>query len=270
MMSGWKFSESPLVDGDKVICTPGGKEAAMAALDKRTGDVVWRCVMPVIGNRGGDGAGYSSAIAAEICGVRQYVQLLGRGAIGVEAATGRFLWGYNDIANNIANIPTPIARGDYVFVTTAYNTGAALLKITRDGERFQAQEVYFINPKDFQNHHGGVVLVGDCLYGGSGPSRGDPTCIELSTGKIAWKQRAPSQGSAGILYADRRLIFRYDRGEVFLIEASPKAFQIKGRFTPPRDEGPAWPHPVVHQGKLYLRHSNSLLCYDLRLVDASR
>ena len=263
-MSVWKFSESPLVDEDRLICTPGGPEATMVALNKHNGKVIWKCAIPDLGEKGTDGAGYSSAVVAEICGVRQYVQMVGRGVIGVEAATGRFLWGYNRIANNVANITSPAVRGNYVFATTAYNTGSVLLKISRNGEAFQADEVYFINSKDFQNHHGGIVLLGDYVYGGHGPNRGDPACIELPTGKVVWKQRAPARGSAAVLYADGHLIYRYDRGEVLLIEASPKGLKIKGRFEAPVDEGPAWPHPVIHQGKLYLRHGNLLLCYDVR------
>lgn len=260
----WKFSESPLVDGDRLICTPGGPEAMMVALNKRTGDVLWKCAMPAFGDKGADGCGYSSAVVAEICGVRQYVQLVGRGVIGVEAATGRFLWGYNAVANTVANITSPIVRGDYVFATTAYNTGSALLRISRDGDAFRAEEVYFIKSRDFQNHHGGVVLLGDYIYGGHGPNRGDPACVDLRTGEVVWKERAPARGSAGVLYADGHLVYRYDRGAVLLIEATPEAMKIKGRFEAPEADGPAWPHPVIHDGKLYLRHDNSLFAYEIR------
>ena len=264
MMSMWKYSESPLVDGERLIVTPGGKEAALVALDKRSGQLLWKCAVPELGEKGRDGAGYASAVVAEIAGVRQYVQLLGRGVVGVEAATGRFLWGYNRIANPTANIPNPVVRGEHVFVTTAYNTGSALLRIVRDGAAFKAEEVYFLGPRELENHHGGVVLVGDYLYGGSGTNRGEPVCIELPTGRIAWRARPPAPGSAAVLYADGRVLFRYDRGAVVLAEATPEAFRIRGQFTPPTGKGPAWPHPVIHEGKLYLRHDNLLLCYDLR------
>jgi outer membrane protein assembly factor BamB len=264
MMSGWKFCESPLIDGNRLICTPGADDAALIALDKHTGKLIWKSTMPDMGKKGSNGAGYSSAIAAEIAGVRQYIQILGRGVIGVEAATGRFLWGYNKIANNIANITSPIVRGNYVFISTAYNTGSALLQIKRNGKNFRAEEMYFVSPRDFQNHHGGVVLVDDYIYGGHGPNKGDPACVELATGKVAWKVRSPSRGSAGVLYADGHLIFRYDRGDVLLVEATPKEFRVKGRFLPPTGKGPAWPHPVIHQGRLFLRHGDLLLCYDLR------
>jgi outer membrane protein assembly factor BamB len=264
MMSGWKYSESPLVDGDRVICSPGAPDAALVALDKQTGETVWKCAIPDLGPKGLDGAGYASAVTAEIEGVRQVVQLLGRGLVGVDAATGRFLWGYNDIANTTANIPSPTVHGDYVLTTTGYNVGCALLKIVRDGDAFRAEEVYFLAGKDFQNHHGGVVLVNGHVYGGHGSNRGDPTCVELGTGRVVWKSRAPAPGSAGVVYADGHLVFRYDRGEVVLIEASPDECRIRGRFQAPTGAGPAWAHPVIHGGKLYLRHGDLLLCYDLR------
>jgi len=264
MMSVWKYSESPLIDGDKLVCTPGGKEAAIVALNKKTGDLIWKCAIPDIGNRGKDGAGYSSMVAADIEGLRQYIQILGRGAVGVDAETGKYLWGYNRVANGVANIPTPIVRGNLVFVTTSYKTGCALLKLTRQGDGMDVEEVYFLSPREFENHHGGVVLVGDHLYGGDGQNNGRPVCLELLSGRIAWKQeRAPDGGSAAVLYADGHLIFRYDKGTVVLIEATPDEFKVKAQFKPPKGGGPAWPHPVIHDGKLYLRHDNLLMCYQI-------
>jgi len=263
MMSMWRFSESPLVDGEKLVCTPGGADATFVALEKTTGKLIWKCGLPDIGSRGKDGAGYSSMIVAEIDGVRQYIQILGRGAVGIAADTGKFLWGYNRIANGIANIPTPIVRGNHVFVTTSYKTGCALLKLTRNGEAFDVEEVYFHGPDQFENHHGGVVLIGDYLYGGDGQNKGGPVCMNFMTGEIAWKPSAPAGGSAAVLYADGHLIFRYDKGPVFLIEATPEEFRVKGSFTPVQGDGPAWPHPVIHDGKLYLRHQDILACYDL-------
>jgi hypothetical protein len=170
------------------------------------------------------------------------------------------------VANDVANITAPVVRGDYVFATSAYNTGSALLKIRRDGETFHADEVYFMPYTDFQNHHGGVVLVGDYLYGGHGPNRGEPACVELATGEVVWKERPPARGSAAVLYADGHLILRYDRGDVVLMEATPDGQRIKGQFKAPEDDGPAWAHPVIHQGKLYLRHANVLACYDVRAL----
>ena len=264
VMSRWKFSESPLIDGAKVICTPGGPEATLVALEKLTGEVLWKCAVPALGEKGNDGAGYASAVVAEIDGVRQYVQLIGRGLVGIEAETGRFLWGYNWIANGVANIPTPVVRGPYIFTTTNYTTGSALLKIVKVEDTFHVQELYTLDAKQFENHHGGIVGVGNYVYGGHGNSRGEPVCVDVTTGKIAWRGEAPERGSASILYADGHVLFRYDRGLVALVEATPEAFRVKGTFQPPTGEGPAWARPVIADGKLYLRHGDLLACYDVR------
>ncbi|MHB8898231.1 MAG: PQQ-binding-like beta-propeller repeat protein [Thermoguttaceae bacterium] len=265
MMSVWKFSESPLVDGDKLLCTPGSRDAAMVALDKQTGKLIWKCAMPDIGSSGKDGAGYTTIVPADIHGVRQYITIVGRGAIAVEAQTGRFLWGYNRIANRVANIPSAVVRDNLVFVTTSYKTGSALLRITAQGGQFKADEVYFLGPDKFENHHGGVVLVGNHLYGGDGQNNGTPVCLEFETGKICWKPEAPGKGSAAVLYADGNLVFRYEKdGLVALIEANPDAYRLKGTFKTPFGKGPAWAHPVIHDGKLYLRDKDYLMCYDHR------
>jgi outer membrane protein assembly factor BamB len=202
-------------------------------------------------------------VAAEIHGVRQYIQMTGRGIVSVDAATGKFLWGYNRIANKIANIPSARVQGNYVFATTGYNTGCALIKVNKEGEVFSAEEVYFLNASDFENHHGGVILAGDHIYGGSGTSKGAPVCIELATGKIAWKAKAPQRGSACVLYADGNVIFRYDRGRVLLVDATPESFKVKSSFDPPVGKGPAWSYPVILNKKLYLRHGDILLCYNV-------
>lgn len=264
MMSGWRYSESPLIDGDRLICTPGGKEATMVALDKATGETIWKCAMPDIGDRGKDGAGYSTIVISNACGIKQYVQILGRGAIGVEAEDGKFLWGYNRVANGVANITSPVIVGDFAFVTTSYKTGSALLKLVGDGDGIKAEEVFWNGPDVFENHHGGVVRLGAYIYGGDGQNNGTPVCLDLRTGKPAWKEKAPAGGSAAVIAADGNLIFRYDKSDVYLIEATPEEFRIKGKLNPPTDRGPAWAHPALRDGLLYLRHGNIISCYDLR------
>src|SRR5206468_482317 len=143
------------------------------------GEVIWKSALPDIGKKGKNGAGYSSVVVSEAAGVRQYVQLLGHGVVGVAAQDGKFLWGYNKIANDVANIPTPLVRGDYIFCATGYGAGGALLKLSRDGQGVKADEVYFLPAKEFQNHHGGMVLVGDYVYAGHGHNNGFPICLEL-------------------------------------------------------------------------------------------
>mgnify|MGYP000094314219 FL=1 len=263
MMSGWKYSESPLVDGDRLLCTPGGDQAAIVALNKKTGEPIWKCASP----RPVGGAGYASIVVTEGAGVRQYITLFGRGALSAKADDGKCLWHYPRIGNGTANIPTPVVDGDYVFVSTAYGTGAALLKLSPADGGVKAEEVYFLDANTFQNHHGGFVKVGDYIYGGSGHNAGKPTCLEMKTGKIVWQEAQPGGGSGAVLYADGNLIIRYQGKEVCLIGATPEGYKLKGKFTPPGQPGmggPAWAHPVISDGKLYLRHANYVFCYDVK------
>lgn len=280
MHSGWGYSESPLVDGDRLICTPGGKDAILAALDKKTGETIWTAAMPdrkEVGDRGGDGAAYSSIVVSNAAGVKQYVQLVGRGLIGVRARDGKVLWTYNRVANGTANIPTPIVHGDYVFCSSGYGTGAALLKLERDGDAkggdgpdagVKATEQYFLPANKMQNHHGGMILLGDYIYCGKGHNEGFPLCIEWKTGKTVWEPgRGPGGGSAAVAYADGNLYFRYESGVMALIEATPKQYHLKSQFKIAIKHGPSWPHPVINAGKLYLRDEDELICYDIEARD---
>ncbi|QDU40557.1 outer membrane biogenesis protein BamB [Maioricimonas rarisocia] len=265
MMSGWGFSESPLVDGNWVLCTPGGPDAMIVALNKMTGDEVWASAVPQIGENGKDGAAYSSIVISEGAGVKQYVQLVGRGVIGVRAEDGKFLWGYNRVANGTANIPTPIIEGDYVFASTGYGTGSCLLKLSRDGNGVKAEEQYFLGSKTFQNHHGGMILVGDHVYAGHQHNKGFPICVEMKSGDVTWfeQSREFNHGSAAITYVDGHIIFRYQDGFIALIEATPEGFKLDGMFKPVYQEGKSWSHPVVVDGKMYLREQDRLMCYDV-------
>ena len=270
MMSGRGCGESPLIDGDHLICTPGNAEAALVALHKLTGEVIWKAKVPDLGPAGKEGAGFSSVVVTEAAGVRQYVQLIGRGLVGIAASDGRFLWGYNPIANDFANIPTPIVHREFVFAANGYTAGSVLLKLVPDlgsnGERpgVKTEVVYALSGSQFQNHHGGILRVGDFIYAGHGNNNGLPTCLELETGRIVWKRRGPGVGSAAIVYADGQLIFRYQNGVVALIEASEKGYQLNGTFEIPGAGGDSWSHPVVANGLLYLREQDVLRAYELR------
>jgi outer membrane protein assembly factor BamB len=262
----WKFSETPLVDGDKVICTPGGHKAVMVALNKNTGDVLWSCSMPDIGPNGKEEAGYSSIVISHGAGLKQYVQLTNEGLIGV-STDGKFLWGYNKIANRVANIPTPVVDGDYIFCSTGYNTGAALLKLVPAENGVGVEEVYFVDAKSFQNTHGGFVKVGDYIYGGINHNKGEPTCLDIRTGKVMWHARQPGGGSAAVIYADGNLIFRYEDDVVALIEANPQKYKLKSTFKMPKRDGmtnAGWAHPIISGGRLYLRHADVLMVYDVK------
>jgi outer membrane protein assembly factor BamB len=267
MMSDWKFAESPLIDGDKLLFTPGSFGALIVAVDKHTGKDLWRAGGARLGRQGSNGAGYSSIVVSSGAGVRQYVQLIGRGLIGVRADDGKLLWSYNKVANDVANVATPVVRGDYVFASTGYQTGAALLKLVKTADGVDAQEVYFLDAKTFQNHHGGFVLVGDFIYSGHGHNNGFPICIEFLTGKVRWGgdiRPEGATGSAAVAYADGRLYFRYQNGVMKLFDASPEGFKETGSFKIPGVRAPSWSHPVIYQGKLYLREQDTLFCYDIR------
>lgn len=261
----WHYCDSVLIDGDRLICTPGSAEATVVAINKKTGAELWRSAIP---NGGGSGFGYASPVISEAGGVRQYVQLLGAGTgiVGIRATDGKLLWQYAKVANGTASIPTPIVMGDLVFCSSGYGTGSALLKLQRDGDGVKAEEQYFLKANVLENHHGGMVRVGDFVYCGHKHNEGFPICVEIKSGKPAWggNMRGPGSGSAAVVYADGRLYFRYQNGLMALIDASTEGYSLKGTFTIPETGGPSWSHPVVAGGKLYLREQNNLFVYDVK------
>jgi outer membrane protein assembly factor BamB len=315
----WRYTESPLIDGDKVICTPGGQDAMMIALDKLTGKTIWKSQMPTStpsgpgnvagapgapgrdpggaantgrgsgnsgrapgrpggfgggrGGRGGFGAGggaaYASAIAIDFQGQREYVQLTARALIGVAASDGKFLWRYDRPANGMGiNCSTPVYGDGMVFAASAYGAGGGLVKLSKEANgAVKADEVY--STAKMQNHHGGMILLDGCLYGANGGNEGGYlVCLDFQTGKVLWderdngKRRAP-KGS--ILLADGRFYYRTEKGAMLLIEPNPKQYVEHGRFEQPdRSSSPAWTHPVIANGKLYVRDQDLLLCYDVK------
>ena len=267
MMSNWMFAESPLVDGDRVVVTPGGPKAAMVALDKLTGKDIWRATFGSIGRNGLDGAGYSSIVISNGGGVKQYVQLMGRGLVSIRAADGWFMWGNNNVANGIANIATPVVNGDYVFASTGYQTGAVLLQLSNDGKgRVNATEKYFLDAGTLQNHHGGFVLIDGVVYGGNGHNNGFPFALDLMSGKMRWaRERGAGTGSAAVTAADGHLYFRYQDGTMALIPVNPKKYELKSSFRiPTNGTPPSWSHPVVTGGRLYLREQETLYAHNIK------
>lgn len=267
MMSQWGFSESPLVDGNRLVCTPGGRNAMIVALDKKTGKTIWKTPMQDGGSKGQDGAGYSSIVISNAGGVKQYVTLVGRGVIGVEANTGRPLWQYEKVANGTANVPTPIVDGNFVFCSSGYGDGgSALLELQKRGNRFGVREVYYYRANEVQNHHGGMVLIDGHIYMGHGHNKGLPMCLEMRTGKVKWGGdfRGEGDGSAAIVAADGQIYFRYEDGKMALVEANPAKYKLNGKFTLPIRNGKSWPHPVISDGKLYIRCQNQLACFDVK------
>ena len=253
----WGYAESPLVDGDQVVFTPGGPKGAIVALNKKTGELIWQSAAFK------DAAHYSSLVIAEIAGIRQYVQLTDAHVVGIAPKDGKLLWRAMR-RGATAVIPTPICFDDQVYVTSGYGIGCNLFKVTKssDGE-LTAEQVYA--NKVMANHHGGVIKLGDYVYGHS-DGKGW-TCQELKTGNAAWQEKGPAPGKGSIAYADGHFYLRAEdgKGTVALIEATPDGYKEHGRFNQPeRSDKNSWAHPVIAGGKLYLRDQDLLLCYDIK------
>ncbi len=247
----WLISESPLIDGARLIVMPGGNEAGIVALDKMTGKTIWTC------KDLNEDAGYSSCLAVDVGGVRTIIGFTSRAGVGVRASDGKLMWRYSQVSNRTANCSTPIFHDNKVFYTSAYDTGCALLSLRAQSGEVRAEEVYF--NREMMNHHGGVVLVNGYLYGFSNSIL---TCMEFATGKVMWKDR--SVGKGALTYADGMLYLLSENQVVGLAEASPQGYAEKGRFRITDQGYPSWAHPVVCGGKLYIRNQGMLTCYNVK------
>ena len=179
------------------------------------------------------------------------------GSVGLRANNGVLLWKYDKVSNRTANIATPIFHDGFVFVSSAYGTGCALLKLTAEGGTVKASEVYF--SKDMQNHYSSSVVVDGNAYGFSNAIL---TALNLQTGQVEWRDRSVGKGS--LTYAEGKLYLLGEGGAVGLAEATPTGYKEKSRFNIPRGELPTWTPPVISGGRLYLREQDNLYCYDIK------
>jgi len=253
----WGYSESVLVDGNKVICTPGGATSTVVALDKKTGETIWTCKNP-----DDRGAGHASIVISKVGNQKVYVQSTGSGLMGF-SESGSLLWTY-PVDKTTAIIPTPIVRDDLVFFVAGYNRGGALVKqVTSADGGVTIKEIYGLNNK-LSNKHGGMVLVGQHLYGDS-EDKGIPFCADFMTGEEKWKTRGSGQGSAVVIAGGDRLYIRFQNGVMALAEVNPTEYKEVGSFKiPGSGDRPSWSHPVILEGKLYIREQDKILCYDIR------
>ena len=247
----WLISESPLIDGPHLVVTPGGPGAGMVKLDKMTGKTVWTA------KELSDAAAYSSITVADVKGVRTYMTFTASAGIGVRASDGKLMFRYEQAANRTANVATPVYANNKVFFTSAYGTGGGLVDLTVQNGEVAATEVYFT--REMKNHHGGVVLVDGYLYGFNDLIL---TCLEFATGKMMWRDRSVGKGS--VTYADGRLYIQSETNMVGLAEATPSGYSEKGRFEIPDKGMPSWAHPVISDGRLYVRNQDTLLVYDIK------
>jgi outer membrane protein assembly factor BamB len=259
----WAFAESPLIDGDMLICTPGGSDATIVALNKETGATIWKCAVP-----GGDRAAYASIIAADAGGRKQYIQFVSKGVVGVDAKTGQFLWRYDQTGKNPANITTPVAHDGYVYSGGGRIGMGGLIRLKAQNDGVVAEPVYF--ERGLPTSIGGAVEFGGYLYGTN--PRG-LVCADFVTGKIKWQDKCV--GQASICCADGRLYVHGENGAMALVDATPDGYHERGRFTPPEQPKHlrgvlAWAYPAVADGRLYFRDQNVLWCYDVRDTDNSR
>jgi len=257
----WAYAESPLIDGDVVVVTPGGAQATIVALNKKTGAVIWKSAVP-----GGDPAGYASAIVVEGGGRKQYVQFLSKGMVGVDAKTGEFLWRYKEVVKGPAQAFTPVARGEYIY-GGALGIGGGLVRLKPQGSGITAEQVYF--ERGLPNGFGGALLVGDYLYGTQ--ARGGLVAVEFTTGKVKWQSE--SFGMSSGAYAEGNLYIHDETGALVLVEATPEGYRERGRFMPPnppkkKETGQmaekAFAYPVIANGRLYIRDLDSLWVYDIK------
>jgi outer membrane protein assembly factor BamB len=245
----WGLSESPLVTGDRVLVNAGGPNASIVAFNKRDGKVIWKSQS--------DGAGYSSAVTQRVGNTDQAVFFTDRRAVGVDVKDGRLLWEYPRVANRVANIATPVVKDNFVFLSSDYGTGSALLKLDPTGGGVSATEVYFT--QEMRNHHSSSILVGEHLYGFSSAIL---TALRFADGATAWKDRSVGKGS--MAFADGHLYLFSEGGVVGLAEATPAGYREKGRFSIQQAGLPTWAHPIIAGGRLYIRDQDTVYAYRLK------
>lgn len=248
----WGISESVLVHNGSVICSPGGSRGSVVALNPENGTTIWVSQIP-----GNPQASYASPMPMTVDGVEQYVVFTSKGVTGIRADDGKPMWTQSASANGTANCATPLIVGRQVFSSSDYGTGAELVELRADAKDVTATQVYFTT--DMKNHHGGMVAVGGYVYGSSGNTL---TCVDLSSGKATWRE---SSLKGSVICVDQKIVFRHENGDVVLFSARSDKFEELGRFSPPdRSSRPAWSHPVVADGRLYLRDQDKLQVYDLK------
>jgi outer membrane protein assembly factor BamB len=257
---GWGYAAAPLVDGDRLICVPGGGRGLLAALDKKSGALLWQS------KEAPEQASYSSPVVAEVGGVRQYIQVTNAGIVGIAATDGKLLWSYRrEPAYDDVVIATPLVHDNHVFSTVGFQQGCDLIRLTLEGGAVKP-EVVFSN-KSVQNRDGGMVRVGDHLYGHS--EKGGWICQEFKTGKLMWSEH-DKLGRGSVISAGGNLICCAEKGgTVVLLEATARGWNERGRFKLPREStqrrrsGGLFTHPVVANGRLYIRDQELLFCYDI-------
>ncbi|MBS3733407.1 MAG: PQQ-binding-like beta-propeller repeat protein [Phycisphaerae bacterium] len=254
----WGIAESPLIVDDKVICTPGGPRATMAALDTSNGKTRW------VTRELSDKSAYCSPRLIEHRGKQIIVTATHRHIVGVDAETGDLLWKHGYRGQCSAHPNTPLYSDGSVYFTSGYNAGGVMLKLAPRGDAVEPAWT----DKTLDTHHGSVVRVGEHIYGSSwhGNGNGNWVCLDWDTGEPAYDTHWHNKGS--ITYADGKLYCYEERsGNLALVEATPKGFNVISSFRITEGDGKHWAHPVIANGRLYIRHGKALMCFDVRGAD---
>jgi len=250
----WGYCDYPLVDGENLILTPGGAKNTMLAVNRKTGDTVWSCSLP-----GGDTAAHSVVVAAEITGVRQYINHLGRLMIGVSAKDGKLLWSTDTFQTRIAATHSPIIRDNTVFYASGYGVGHALLKIEKTGGAWTVEDVYRMRTAQYVPWLGSSTRFGEQVLVTNSTGL---ISLDWKTGEAKWDARI---GRCMYTIADEKLFIRTQKGQLILATAEMSGCRKISEFTPHTDQGqPAWTYPVVSNGRMYIRDYESLYAYDVR------
>jgi outer membrane protein assembly factor BamB len=258
----WGISESPLIVDDKVICTPGGPDATMVALNKNTSETVWT-------TRGlSDKACYSSPIVFDRGSSRIIVTLTNNHVIAVDARSGKVLWkdafsNYQEGLNNPKDInpPSPVYLDGCVYTTSGYDDGGAMYELSADGTKFKRKWV----DETLDNHHGGVVIVDGYIFGSNwlNNGKGNWVCLDWDTGKVMYETDWENKGS--VIYADG-MMYCYDekKGNLALVKPTPEKFEVVSSFVITKGDGMHWGHPAISNGVLYVRHGSALMAYKIK------
>lgn len=270
----WGIAESLLLDGDKLYFSPGGPETMTIALDKNTGKLIWKSAST------GDKPGYLSPILVTYAGEKIIISVSLQNTYAVDASNGEILWkvglpqpkprrtarpsqGNGPAApRDLIMCVTPLFQNGRAYVTGGYDVGGQMLEIAPDGK--SATVAWTDSILDV--HHGGVVLVNGYIYGSNwlNNSDGNWCCIDWNTGKKMWEEHWNCKGS---VIAAEGMLYIYDEkyGNVGLVKATPEKFELISSFKITQGtSGPFWAHPVIHNGVLYIRHTNALMAYDIK------
>ncbi len=247
----WGMTESPLVDGDRVFYTPGGRGVMFVALDRHSGRTIWK----IKGN--GQTSGYCSPCLVKHGERRLLLTMTANYVVGIDADTGEYLWHHSHVTDYDVNANTPLYHDGYLYTVSGYSTGGQMFKLSEDGKSIQ--QVWTQDTLDSQM--GAAVLVAGYIYGSGHSSRGWH-CLDWKTGKVQYTAREIGNKGA-IIFSDGMMYCYSERGDVALVKPNPRMFEVVSSFRIREGTGEHWAHPVIKDGRLYIRHGDALMVYEI-------